>query len=531
MNFREYILSDIEEKKQFLTTLPQNTKVRRDKYRKTISDMISTYEDHKKMIANFMNYKFDKLLPVSNERNIEDKCKELIKLKRLLMLGNPNTSYFERLGFDTVLYELMHYYDYSLVKVNDIIDHFIKKFNAAGVSVTLNDFRISYFSYMYMFYHFESKTNDNKLFESVFWLNQKVIEYIIISFRVLLKKHAKRLDVYAKKYFKDKLKEYGFKNYDDVKLAYVKVKKEIELINEEDESDIINLCLEKKVDITSLVKGSQVRDSDYDYFLIEKIDLDDEALLKNFIGDIKNMRYNLEEYNAYLANTELIVYFKDKYSSKVGNKVNGSKNALKLKEKEIDDLLKKISKDSVGLFNTKSVSMAKLEELKNTDNIFNQQKLLDDVYKKYIEYNEIYFDDKVEDALKENMSVGDVFELFESYPYFERRVMKKLFELTSESEIDEHIEVIREFIYNPNRKIIDMIPIFVERNIPQQLMNAFRFENLNVNMDSFEEINLKVLFEKSERILRGIKVDKFNLTVEEIQFLVNLKTMKDNEIL
>ena len=73
MNFREYILSDIEEKKQFLTTLPQNTKVRRDKYRKTISDMISTYEDHKKMIANFMNYKFDKSLPVSNERNIEDK--------------------------------------------------------------------------------------------------------------------------------------------------------------------------------------------------------------------------------------------------------------------------------------------------------------------------------------------------------------------------------------------------------------------------------------------------------------------------
>ena len=74
-------------------------------------------------------------------------------------------------------------------------------------------------------------------------------------------------------------------------------------------------------------------------------------------------------------------------------------------------------------------------------------------------------------------------------------------------------------------------PIFVERNIPQQLMNAFRFENLNVNTDSFEETNLKVLFEKSERILRGIKVDKFSLTVEEIQFLVNIKTMKDNEIL
>ena len=37
--------------------------------------------------------------------------------------------------------------------------------------------------------------------------------------------------------------------------------------------------------------------------------------------------------------------------------------------------------------------------------------------------------------------------------------------------------VVTNFIYNPNRKIIDMIPIFVDKNIPQQLMNAFRFEN------------------------------------------------------
>lgn len=531
MNFREYILSDIEEKKNYLTTLPQNTKVRRDKYRNTISEMKATYEDHKKMLANFMNYKFDKLIPVKSERNIDDKCKELLKLKRLLMLGNPNTSYIEKLGFDIVLYELMHYYDYSLVKVNDIIDHFIKKFNSAGISVTLNDFRISYFSYMYMHYHFESKTNDNKLFESVFWLNQKVIEYIIVSFRLLLKKHAAKLTAYAKKAFKDRLVEFGYKDYDEVKLAYVKIKKEIELINEEDEYDIVNLCLEKQVDITSLVKGSPVRDSDYDYFLIEKIDLDNEAALKNFIGDIKEMRFNLEEYNAYLANTELIVYFKDKYASRVGNKVNGAKNSLKLKEKEIDDLVKKITKDGVSLFNAKKVSMAKLEELKNSDKIFVQQKFLDELYKKYIEYNEIYFDDKIEMALKENMSVGDVFELFESYPYFERRVIKKLFELNSEEEIDERINIIKDFIYNPNRKIIDMIPIFVERNIPQQLMNAFRFENLNVNTDSFEETNLKVLFEKSERILRGIKVDKFTLTVDEIQFLGNIKTMKDNEIL
>ena len=62
-------------------------------------------------------------------------------------------------------------------------------------------------------------------------------------------------------------------------------------------------------------------------------------------------------------------------------------------------------------------------------------------------------------------------------------------------------------------------------------MNAFRFENLNITTDSFEETNLNVVFEKSERILRGIKVDKFKLSPEEISFLVNIKTMMDTELL
>ena len=531
MNFHDYILSDIEEKKVFLNTLPQNTKARRGKYSQTINDFKEEYNAHRDMMANYMNYKYDKLMPVKMEKNLEEKCKKLLELKRLLMLGNPNTSYIEKLGFDIVLYELMHYYDYSLVKVNDIIDHFIKKFNCAGIKVNLSDFGISVYSYMYMHYHFESKTNDNKLFESVFWLNQKVIEYIVISFRLLLKKHASKLNSYAKKYFKNLLVKYNYKDYEAVKLAYVTVKKEIEYLNDEDEYDIVKLCLEKTIDITSLVKGGQVRESDYDYFMIEKINVEDEEEFNKFINDIRHLRFNLEEYNAYLSNTQLIDYFKEKYSSKLGAKVNASKASLKLKEKEISDLVKKISKDSVNIFNAKSITMAKLEEYTSSGKLFKQQQMLDDLYKKYIEYNEIYFDDKVEDSLKENMSVADVFELFEAYPYYERRVMKKLFDLNSEEDIDSRIKIVKDFIYNPNRKIIDMIPIFVDKNIPQQLMNAFRFENLNITTDSFEESNLNVVFEKSERILRGIKVDKFNLSVEDIQFLVNVKTMKDNEIL
>ena len=173
----------------------------------------------------------------------------------------------------------------------------------------------------------------------------------------------------------------------------------------------------------------------------------------------------------------------------------------------------------------------KITDMKKKDQLFKQEQLLDELYTKYIEHNELYFDAKIEGILKENMTVSDIFEIFDSYPYYERRIIKKVYELESENDIDDYINKIKEFIYNPHRKIIDMIPIFVEKNIPQQLMNAYRFENLNINIDSFEETNLRVLFEKSERILRGIKIDKFNLTIDEINFLVNVHTLKNTNIL
>ena len=79
MNFRDYIFSDIDEKKVFLNTLPQNTKPRRSKYNESVDGIKEEYNGYKEMIANYINYKYDKLMPVKVDKNIEDKCKELLK--------------------------------------------------------------------------------------------------------------------------------------------------------------------------------------------------------------------------------------------------------------------------------------------------------------------------------------------------------------------------------------------------------------------------------------------------------------------
>lgn len=535
MNFHDYIINDIEEKKTLINVLPKNTELRKKKYISTIDEIKSNYLQNKENVANFIEYKFGKLMPIKQEISIDDKLKEMYKLEQILVLGNNNTTYLEKLEFDILLYQLMHYYDKSLDEVNKLIEEFIYKLEQAKVKVRLIDFRINIYSYMYMSYFFNEyygkinkvKTNN---FENVFWMNRKVIEYIIICFRILLKKNSLLLNTYTKNLLRDKLKINKFSSYKEVKKRYIEIKREIEELKDEDEYDIVKLCLDKTIDINSFIKDSNVRNSDYEYFMINKIDLDNKYELDKFIKGIKNLRYNLEEYNTYLNNRELIDYFKDKYGEKVNTKTKTAKIALKACEKEITRLTKKIFKDSVNsLLITPDIN--KITDMKKKDQLFKQEQLLDELYTKYIEHNELYFDAKIEGILKENMTVSDIFEIFDSYPYYERRIIKKVYELESENDIDDYINKIKEFIYNPHRKIIDMIPIFVEKNIPQQLMNAYRFENLNINIDSFEETNLRVLFEKSERILRGIKIDKFNLTIDEINFLVNVHTLKNTNIL
>ena len=44
-----------------------------------------------------------------------------VGLKEIINLTNQTTGFYEKLGFDMLLFELEHYYDYSLQENNEII--------------------------------------------------------------------------------------------------------------------------------------------------------------------------------------------------------------------------------------------------------------------------------------------------------------------------------------------------------------------------------------------------------------------------
>jgi len=321
----------------------------------------------------------------------------------------------------------------------------------------------------------------------------------------------------------------GFNGYDELIQRARNLKRTIDEKQSEDEYDIVNLCLEGKLDINSLLNG---KDNDCNFFMIQPIDLAVKKNYDKFIETIKTLKYGLEEYLIYLDFKKILDEFKSKYIKYVNSSEKTTKfTDVKNKYNEIIKLESKIFKLRVNKYASNLKELDSNLKEKDNDKIFNQEILLEELYKKYIELNNLYFDEKIKSNIKVNTYVSDIFTIFDAYPYYTKKLIKKVFELENEKEIDEVCDKITKFVYNPYRKIIDMIPIFVDKKVPQLLMNGYRFENLNVSEESFDDDNISNLFEKCNRIIISDKITKFKLSIDEINFLLNVYELKKKDII
>lgn len=534
MNFKEYIVNDVNEKKVLIDLLPKNTSKRKDKYKETVLEIKDKYLKTKDDVKKFIDYKYEKLLPKKNIQSIDNEVKEIEKLEEILILGNPLSTFYEKMGFDILLYDLMHYYDNSLETVNKVIVEFIEKIQSAGVTITPSDIKINVHSYLYLsniFNNYILKTTNisNDEFEKIFWKCPKVIEYVIINLRMIVRKNDKKLNNYVKNKLITKLRENNFNTYEEVIDRIKYLKEEIREKTSEDEYDIVNLCLDDKLDINSF---ALTKENDYKFFMLKPIDLNDKETTKKFFDSIITLKYGLEEYLLFLEYKKVLDDIKKKYTKFVSSNEKQPKlTDLKNKKIEILKLEKQVLKMRVNKYTNTIKELENNLKPREIDRLFKQELLLDDLYKLYNELNEIYFDEKNKEIIKINTYVSDIFEIFNAYPYFNKRMIKKVFEVDAEEDIEEIRTKIKDFVYNPHRKIIDMIPVFVEKNIPQLLTNGYRFENLNVTEESFEDDNINNIFDKCNRIIRSTKIDKFKLSLDEINFLVEITNLKNKDLI
>jgi hypothetical protein len=124
----------------------------------------------------------------------------------LRFILNPSNTFFEKMGFDNLLFEISNYYDFNFNSLNEIINRFLDKFELAGITISNHDFDYTCYVHEYMtsFLEVRNKKSENydevsEIFEKIYWVNPEIIEHIELNFRKLIKKHEKNLLIILQK--------------------------------------------------------------------------------------------------------------------------------------------------------------------------------------------------------------------------------------------------------------------------------------------------------------------------------------------
>ena len=84
------------------------------------------------------------------KKNVEDLTDEIHRLEHIRFLLNPTNTFFEKMGFDNLLFDIKNYSDFNFEAMNEIINEFINKFELVGVNLSHDDFNYTYYVREYM---------------------------------------------------------------------------------------------------------------------------------------------------------------------------------------------------------------------------------------------------------------------------------------------------------------------------------------------------------------------------------------------
>ena len=137
-NFLEFINKDIETKRLLLSSMPTKTKANQKKLNKTILEIEKKYNEYKTGLKTYIlakNHSFE-----IKTKEHEDERENLLSLEQTKFLLNPTNTYFEKLRFDELLYQINNYNVFNFSSLNDIINSFLDKFEFIGIKLQRKDF-------------------------------------------------------------------------------------------------------------------------------------------------------------------------------------------------------------------------------------------------------------------------------------------------------------------------------------------------------------------------------------------------------
>ena len=527
-SFLEFINKDIEGKKSLLQSLPTRTKTNKKAFNKEIEGMLAKYKEYEANIYKYITVKA-KSINVKESTESLDKTKErVVALERVKFLLNPENTYIEKMGFDTLLYQINNYYTLNFKSLNAINNGFFDKFELAGIYLSGDDFDYTCYVHEYMNSYLEVRVSQNKdykrvseIFERIYWMNPEIIEHIELNFRRLIKKYSKQLNNYISKLQKEEKEKNDISSLkecnDKLQTAYI----ELAVSQQETVKDIIELSKNGVFEIEHYLESSKIRKQAYQSLIADSINLDDHDKMDNICNALEKIKGNINELNNYLEFLPLFNHFKTKYEKLIPTDDKQRKTTdlkaidleIAKKEKELEKLNRRI--EGEGLFLNKIP--ANVKDLK-VESVLKAKEL----YELYKKYDEAYFNEKVLSVLTSNMTISDVLNLYYSFDYFQKLAIQNVYKLTSYEEVVELSNKFDLFAMDPNNVIIAGLPLFHESNVAKIICNKYHLSSIYLEEDDLTIDNLKPLLNKVYIILRTHMIEKSEISLNQIWFITKV---------
>ncbi len=530
-SFLEFINKDIEGKRNLLQNLPTRTKTNKKAFNKELEGMLDKYKEYEANIYKYITVKA-KSLDIKDTTEELDKTKEkVVALERVKFLLNPENTYIEKMGFDTLIYQINNYYTLNFKSLNAIINGFFDKFELAGIYLTSDDFDYTCYVHEYMNSYLEVRVSKNKdykrvseIFERIYWMNPEIIEHIELNFRRLIKKYSKQLNNYISKLQKEEKEKNEVTSLKDcndkLQTAYL----ELTVNQQETIKDIVELSKNGVMEIEHYLESSKIRKQAYQSLIADSINLDDRDKMDNICNALEKLKGNINELNNYLEFLPLFNYFKSKYEKLIPTDDKQRKNnvlkeindEINKKEQALDKLNKRIEGEGLFLKVPANVKDLKVESVVKAKELY-------ELYKKK---DEAYFNEKVLSVLSSNMTISDVLSLYYSFDYFQKLAIQEVYKLISYDEVVELSNKFDLFAMDPHNVIIAGLPLFHESNVAKVICNKYHLSSIYIEEEDLTIDNLKPLLNKVNIILRTNMIEKSDISLNQIWFITKVHKFK-----
>ena len=484
----------------------KNAVIQRNNYVKQQQDIFNLYT---KQVYKEMKSRVDKYFPSNKNAFYDEEKKKMIEIKDAIKFTNKYLDSSLKLELLPLISSIKDDTEISLDNINSTIEKFISKFLEAGVSLSVNDFTYSIFTYKYMGDYFNKDNNVNlkDSFEAIYWECPHFLKHLKLNLWNIIDNYKKELDSYSDKLMNEKLCNLNLDKNSILKIYDDNMQK-LEIDIRRDPYINLNVFLDKKRNVSDYLEDSSIRKNNFNFF-VSSNDFDSlsETEKAKYYLEILDLAKTLPILKVYYRYEFIINDLKEKFSKR-----NENKNLYENKLKEIKKEESKRSKLFSSYLKANGIGfLAKYDEKKIS---FSKLQMNEEVLKLYGLYNELH---ELEIIYKMNKYISDISSLYDlfmlaysSYFYLEKMFSDKFIEDNNFSINDEFIKYF-DFIYDIDNVFLTKINGFVDYDITEIVAEKFKLLELKLDKTSIDK-------------------DTIDSTIDTVNFIRLIKDIMDGSL-